>query len=92
MSGNARSRLGRRLEKLEATIPVRSWDGAGVVRLALTKLSPADRDLLRDDTARRHAYSSEAHRAVWERWEDAFAEAICETGFPVNLTAGDVWL
>src|SRR5260370_42639453 len=50
MSGNARSRLGRRLEKLEATIRVRSWDAAEDERRALTKLPPSDRVLLRAQT------------------------------------------
>lgn len=92
MSESARSRLGRRLEKLEATVPGHSWDITAVIELALTKLSPADREVLQDDDARRRVYLSEGHRDVWARWEEAFAEAVDERRFLVRLTAADLFL
>ena len=91
--------LHRRLQRLETAIresgkwstPIQT-----VVDCARRKLSGADCDLLKEVDAlldrAPHASLSEAHRAVWDRWEDAFARAVEETRFPFFLTATDLRL
>jgi hypothetical protein len=87
------SRLSRRVQKLEAKIGGQSgWNVslAEVNRVALGKLSPADREIVQQAMARRDGgWLSESHPAVWDRWDVALGEAFRETEFPVILRAMD---
>jgi hypothetical protein len=56
-------------------------------------LSSADRDLLADVFAFKrecgHSAFTEAHRSVWERWNEAFDKAVVELGHPFSMYASD---
>lgn len=90
--------LSRRLQRLEAGTCETDWSSqlAELCDCARRKLSVADRDLLKETEAvldqRPYENLSELHRAVWDRWEDAFDKAVEETRFPWLLTATDLRL
>ena len=85
------SRLSKRLQKLEAIIQMRSpsFNAGEVDRIALGKLSQADRDLLREARATRGLDLSISHPEMWQRWEDALEAAFEETDSAVRFRATD---
>jgi hypothetical protein len=90
--------LSKRLQKLEAATCKPEWSSqlAELCDCARRKLSLVDRDLLDEaemllDRAP-FGSMSEPHRAVWDRWEDAFDRAVEETRFPWPLMAADLRL
>ncbi|HTU48595.1 MAG TPA: hypothetical protein VMF91_26270 [Bryobacteraceae bacterium] len=90
--------LHRRLQKLEAAFcgPVWNTQLVDLCDCARRKLSVADRDLLKEAEMLLDQVPfgslSEAHRAVWDRWEDAFSKAAEEMRFPWLVTAADLRL
>ena len=91
-AGNSMFRLSKRLKKLEAIIQMRSSPSvstAEVDRIALGKLSLADRNLLQEARATRGLDLSISHPETWKRWEDALEAAIEETDYPIRFRATD---
>jgi hypothetical protein len=82
------NRLRGRLKKLEDSAQALLWNCKfdTVEQRARKKLSPAEADLLDQATALirsgRQSEWSEAHRAVWDRWDTALATTAEEVGFP----------
>lgn len=88
------SRLSKRLQKLEADrVRHDSWnfDGAGIQNVALSKLSPADRDLLPElySMLGKPDCMNPQRQALWDRWDVALQEACRETGSSLIVGAMD---
>jgi len=84
--------MSRRLKKLEANRPCPdSWnfDAREIQRVALAKLSPADRELWPDLYVLRTPDYTEAHHAAWNRWDVALQAACRETGSSMIVAAMD---
>ena len=80
--------MDRRLRKLEAeSRPARGEDKfERVGPLAFSKLATSDRDLIREAIAANDVIRfAENNRAVFERWEGAFAAAVREVGLPSHI-------
>jgi hypothetical protein len=90
--------LSKRLQKLEVASCQTDWSSqlAELCDCARRKLSVADRDLLKEAEMLLDRVPfgslSDAHRAVWDRWEDAFDKSVEETRFPWPLMAADLRL
>jgi hypothetical protein len=75
--------LDRRLQRLETKEVVRSFRCVCVTKIdeaAKAKLRPSDLVTLQEAMTRSPEDFTQAHRAVWNRWEAARAEAIQEAG------------
>ena len=91
-------RLHARLEKLEKVAEGSKidWDYSKVANRARGKLSSEDLELLDQALAlirRGHRSEwTEAHTAVWGRWDDALDRAAEELPFTLHLSADDMLL
>jgi hypothetical protein len=67
-----------------------------VQQAALSRLSPADRNLWREWAAlwseRGDAGLTDAHRTVWKLWEETFYQVAAEMPGPPKITAYDQWV
>jgi hypothetical protein len=82
----------RRLKKLEANRPCPDpwiFDAAEIQRVALAKLSPADRELFPELYVIRSPDYTDAHSTAWRNWEVALAAALVETKSSLLLAAQD---
>jgi hypothetical protein len=87
--------LKARLNKLEGAVeqPRCNWNYSDVQKCARKKLSAAEAELLDQAialiTTGRRSEWTEAHRAVWERWDEVLGKATKEVHFPIYIRAGD---
>jgi hypothetical protein len=92
------TRLKARLKKLEGAVekPRCNWNYSDVQECARKKLSAAEAELLDQAialiTTDRRSEWTEAHRAVWERWDEMLGKATEEVHFPIHLHADDTML
>ena len=92
------TRLCTRLKKLEAAAQISQWNWnySDVKECARKKLSREEADLLDQALALigsgRQDEWTQAHRAVWKRWDDALAKATEEVHFPIYFHADDALL
>jgi hypothetical protein len=92
------ARLQARLKKLEGAVkePQWNWRYPDVQDCARKKLLAAEAELLDQaialiETGRQSEWT-EAHRAVWERWDEALGQATVEVHFPIYIHAHDSML
>ena len=81
--------LSRRVRTLEATVSVLTCGGSfqNAQTLALSRMPPAERDLLQAVIAQTAGAKIDFGGALWCRWANVFAKAVAETGCPFAITA-----
>ena len=81
--------LSRRVRTLEATVCVPTWGGSFLKAqtFALSRMPPAERDLLHAVITHTAGAKIDFGCALWSRWENVFAKAVAETGCPFAITA-----
>lgn len=88
-------RFRARLKKLEGIAPATAnWNYGDVQECARKMLSAEDRDLLDQAIALFKIDSwrnnwTEAHHAVWKRWDEMLLKATREVHFPIYFCADD---